>query len=97
MEVLEAALKNVDERVISIWIGRSQEETRLEHEVPSVADDALDHLAVVEVDAHPQARYDRRMLVKVESPVAQIAVEGFDEKNGLRILGGDIFYYVRVK
>jgi hypothetical protein len=37
------------------------------------------------------------MLVKVESPVAQIAIEGLDEKDGLRIFGGDILNDVRVQ
>jgi hypothetical protein len=94
MEVLEAALEDVDQSIISIGIGRPQKETRLEHEVPGVADDAFDHLSVIEVDAHPQTRYDGRMLVKVESPVAQIAIEGLDEEDGLRILGGYIFHDV---
>jgi len=69
VEVLEAAFENVDQRVISIWVGRPQEETRLEHEISSIADDAFDHLAVIEVDAHPEARHDGSMLVKVKSPV----------------------------
>lgn len=37
------------------------------------------------------------MFVKVESPVTQIAIEGLDEKDGLRILGGDILHDVRVQ
>jgi hypothetical protein len=97
VEVLETTLENIDERVISIWIGGSQEEARLEHEVPGVADNAFDHLPVVEVDAHPEARHDGRMLVKVKSPVAQIPIEGLDEEDRLRILGGDILHDVRVQ
>jgi hypothetical protein len=97
VEVLETPFENIDERVISIWIGRSQEEARLKHEVPGVADDAFDHLSVVEVDSHPQTRHDGRMLVKVKSPVTQIAIEGFNKKDGLRILGGNILHNIRVQ
>jgi hypothetical protein len=37
------------------------------------------------------------MLVKVKSPVAKIAIEGFDEEDGLGIAGWNVLYSVRVK
>jgi hypothetical protein len=97
MEVLESALENIDQRIVSVRIGRPQEEARLEHKVPRITDNSFDHLSVVEIDAHPQPRHDGSMLVKVKSPVAKIAIEGLDEEDGLGIAGRNILYGVRVK
>jgi hypothetical protein len=92
VEVLQAALEDIDQLVVPIGIGRTKEKTLLEHEVPRVADDPFDHLAIVEVDADPQARHDGGMFVEVESSVPQIAIEGLDEEDRLRVLGGDVLY-----
>ena len=37
------------------------------------------------------------MLVKVESPVAKIAIEGLDEENGFGITGRNVLYGVCVE
>jgi hypothetical protein len=92
MEVLQAALEDIDQLVVSIGIGRPKKETLLEHEIPGIADDSFDHFAVVEVDAYPQARHDGCMFVEVESSVSQIAIEGLDEEDRLRVLGGDVLH-----
>jgi len=90
MEVLETTLEDIDQLVISVWIGRPKEEACLEHEVPRITNDSLDHLAIVEVDAHPETGHDRRMFVEVESSVAKITVEGLNEEDCLRVLGGHV-------
>lgn len=59
--------------------------------VAGVADDAFDDLAVVEVDADPEALHDGGVFVEVEGAVAQVAVEGLDEEDGLGVFGGDVF------
>jgi len=92
MEVLQAALEDIDQLVVSVGIGRPKEEALLEHEIPRVTDDPFDHLAIVEVDAYPKARHDGRMFVEVESSVSQVAIEGLDEEDCLRILGGHVLH-----
>ena len=39
MKILETALQDIDELVVSIRIGRPQEKTILQHKVPCIADD----------------------------------------------------------
>jgi hypothetical protein len=90
MKVLEAALEDIDQLVVSVRIGRAKKEACLENEIARIADDSFDHLAIVKVDAHPEAGHDRSVFVEVESSVAKIAVEGFDEEDCLRVLGGHV-------
>nr|WP_158943874.1 hypothetical protein [Granulicella sp. S190] len=90
MEVLKAAFENVNQRIVSIRVGRPQEEARLEHKVPRITDNSFDHLSIIEIHTHPQTLHDWRMLMKMKSPVAEIAIEGLDEKNGFRVFSRNI-------
>src|SRR6266550_4135490 len=91
MEILQPSLQHIHQPVVSIWIRRPQEKARLQHKILGIADDSFNHLAVVEVHPHPQARDNRRMFMKMKSPMAKIPVEGLDEKDSLRVFGGNIF------
>ena len=91
VEVLEPTLQNIDQLVIPIRVRGPQEEPILQHEVPRIADEPLDHLAVIEVDPHPKPGHDRRMLMKMQGPMAKVSIEGLDEEHGLRILRGNLF------
>lgn len=53
VKVLQPALVDIHQPVISVRVCRNQEESALENEIARIADNALDHLIIVEVDAHP--------------------------------------------
>jgi len=89
-EVLETAFEDVDEFVVAVGVGGGHEEAGAEDVVVGVGDDAFDGFAVVEEDADPEALHDGCVLVEVESAVAEVAVEGHDEEDGLGVGGGDL-------
>lgn len=97
VEVFEAGFEDIDELVVAVGVGGHEEEAVFEDVVAGVADDAFDDLAVVEVDAHPEALHDGGVFVEVEGAVAQVAVEGLDEEDGLGVFGGDVFDLVGVE
>ena len=92
MKILQPSLQHIDKPVVSIGIGRPQKEARLEHKILGIADDSFNHLAIVKIHPHPQARDNWRMLMKMKRPVTKIPVEGLDEEDRLRVLGGNIFH-----
>src|SRR5215472_1863649 len=97
MKVLEATLLHVNEPVISVRIGRHEEEAFLKHKVPSVADDPLDHLVIVEIDPHPQSRNDRSILVEMKRAMTPVAVERLDEEHCLGRLRRNVFHPIRIQ
>jgi hypothetical protein len=97
MKVFKPALQDVDELVISIRIGRHQEKSRLEHKIPRIADNALDHLSVVEINPHPQALNDRRMFMKMKRPMPQVPIKRLYEKDGFGVLRRHILHGSRVQ
>ena len=92
VKILQPGLQHVDKPVVSIGIGRPQKEARLEHKILGIADDSFNHLAIVKIHSHPQARHNRGMLMKMKRSVTKISIEGLDEEDRLRVLGRDIFH-----
>jgi hypothetical protein len=86
MEVLEAVLEHVDQLIVAVRVGRHHEEAMFQYEVAAITDNALDDLVVLKTNAHPQAGDDGGMLVKVQCTMLQIAIEGLDEEDCLRVL-----------
>lgn len=97
MKVLESALQNIDQLVISIRVRRSEKEAVLQDEVPSIADNAFDHLVVIEVHSNPQSRGNRSVLVEVKRLVVKIAIEGLDEEHRLGVLRRNLLHRVRIQ
>jgi hypothetical protein len=97
MEVLEPGLEHIDQPVVSIRVRRPQKKASLQHKVSGIADDSFNHLAIVEVNSHPETRHRRRMFMKMQCPVAKVSIEGLDEKDRLRVLRRHIFHGVGIQ
>ena len=91
MKILETALQHVNQPIVSVRVSRHQKEAVAKHKVSCIADQALDHLVVVEIHANPKPRSYRGILMKVQSLVTFITVEGLDEEHSLGILRRDLF------
>src|SRR5579875_4170965 len=96
MEVLEAALEHIHQRVVPVRVRRPQKEPISQHEVLRVADDSLNHLVVIEKDPHPQARHCRSMFMEVQCTMAKVSIECLDEEDGLGIPGWHLAEFLRV-
>ncbi len=90
VEVLEATFENVDELVVAVGVGGRHKEAGAEDVVVGVRDDALDGFAIVEEDANPEPLHDGGVLMEVERAMAEVAIEGHDEEDGLGVGGGDL-------
>jgi hypothetical protein len=86
MEILKPTLQHIHKLVVSIGIGRPEKKPLLQHKILGIADNSFDHLAVIEIDPHPQTRNNRRMFMKMKGPVPQIPIEGLYKENCLGIL-----------
>src|ERR1700684_1800588 len=94
MKILETALQNIDQLIVPIRIRRPQKEPILQHKVPRIADDPLDHLAIVEINPNPEPWNDRRMFVKMQGIMAKIAIEGLHEEHRLGVLRWNLFNFL---
>ncbi len=56
MEILQPGLQYIDKAIVSIRIRRPEEKARFQHKVLGIADNPLNHLAVVKVHPNPQTR-----------------------------------------
>jgi hypothetical protein len=96
MKILETTLQDIHQLVVAIGVGRHKEKPGFEYKILGIADDSFDHLTVVEVDAHPQARNDRRMLMKMKRSVTEISIECFYKEDSLSVLGRNLFDFLGV-
>jgi len=97
MKVLKPALQNIDQLIISVRVRGHQEKPILQHEIPCITDNPFNHLAVIKINPHPQPLNDRRMFMKVQSPVAKIPIEGLHKEDRFGILGWNVFDRLRIK
>jgi hypothetical protein len=97
MKILQPALQNIDKLIVSIRISGPQEKTILQHKIPRIADEPLDHLAIVEINPHPKSRNDRRMFMKMQGSMAKISIEGLDEEHRLGILRRNLLHPLRIQ
>jgi hypothetical protein len=86
MKILQSTLQNIHKLIVSIRIGRHQKKPRIKHKILGIADNPFNHLAVVEVDPHPQPRNGRRMFMKMKGPMTQVPIECLYEEDRLGVL-----------
>lgn len=91
MEILQARFIDIGQLIISVGIGRDEEETILQDKVAGIADNAFDHLAVVEVDPHPETGNNWRILMKMKRLMPYIAIEGLYKEDCLGALRRNLF------
>jgi hypothetical protein len=66
MKVLQPSLQDIHKPIVSIRIRRTKKKSRLQHKILRITDDPLNHLAIIEINPHPQTLHQRRMFMKMQ-------------------------------